>query len=99
MAQPGSGGVGKGQSSGVGGGIIIAPPSAQTLSTLDIAGLAGNTLNTWHSFTFVVAQGTIDIDGVTFQPGTYSGGNGTGIMNPTSYDATGSTDAQLLVQI
>jgi len=84
---------------GGGGGIVIAPPAPQTLSTLDISGLVGNTVANWHSFTFVVSSGTILIDGETFGVGTYSGGNGSGTMLPTSYDAGLSVNAKLLIQI
>ena len=99
MANYGTGSLGKSQVGGAGGAIIIAPPATQTPSAMDISGLSGNTLATWHSFTFVVFVGTIDIDGETFGEGTYSYGNGAGILNAMAYDATGSSNTKLMIQI
>ncbi len=81
---------------GGGGGVITTAP--QTPSTLDISGVAGNSLATWKSFTFVVAQGTISIGGNTFGKGTYTYEN-LGGLAVISYDGTTSTDTKILIQI
>lgn len=85
-------------SSGAGAGSTIITTAIQTPSTLDISGLAGNSLATWKSFTFVVAKGTIDIGGNTFRKGTYTYEN-LGGLAVISYDATASIDAKILIQI
>jgi hypothetical protein len=87
-------------SGGTSGGITVTlgPNPTQTPTTLDISGASGNTLATWTSFTFIVNSGTILIGGVTFQPGTYTFGNGTGLLASISYDATSSSSAQIIAQ-
>ena len=99
MSFAGTGNLGYNNVGGAGGGIIIVPPVPQQGSAMDISGLAGNTINTWKSFTFVVFDGTIDIDGETFGAGTYTYGNGDGTMLPMSYDATAGIDAKIMIQI
>lgn len=101
MANKGVGGLGfsGGLSIATGGGAVTITPVNQTPSVLDISGVAGNTMANWRSFVFVVKQGTIDIDGVTFPVGTYGYDNDTfGILAAIAYDATASTDATILIQ-
>jgi hypothetical protein len=101
MANQGVGNLGFGGGfSGGSTGIIVnlAPNPTQTPATLDISGVLGNTLATWTSFTFIINSGTMLIGGVTFQPGTYTFGNGTGVLAPISYDATASSSAQIIAQ-
>ena len=101
MANQGVGnlGFGGGSSGGTGGSISIAPIN-QTPSVLDISGLAGSSLATWRSMTFVIETGTCDIGGKTYQEGTYSFSNDTfGTLGAISYDATLSTDCSILITL
>lgn len=80
-----------------GGGSISITPINQVGATTDISGASGSTLATYRSVTFVVVQGTVDIDGVTYPEGTYTFDNETfGTLGAINYDATGSTDASIL---
>jgi hypothetical protein len=80
-----------------GGGSISIIPIDQIGGTVDISGAIGFTLATFRSVTFVVVQGTVVIDGVTYPEGTFTFDNNTfGTLRPISYDATGSTDASYL---
>ena len=82
---------------GGGGGVVTISPVNQTPATTNISGASGSTPATYRSVTFVINQGTVDIDGVTYQEGSYSFGNDTfGTLASISYDATGSTDASIL---
>jgi hypothetical protein len=98
MAKTGQFGITPATSGGGGGGVVVITTAPQTPSTIDISGVAGNSLATWKSFTFVVAQGTIDIGGNTFGKGTYTYEN-LGGLAVISYDATASVDAKILIQI
>jgi hypothetical protein len=85
---------------GIGSGGGPAPvPAPQTPTVSDISGVVGMTGATFKSFTFIVFKGTILIDGFQFGRGSYSYGNGSGTLNPISYDGSGSTDAKLLIQL
>jgi hypothetical protein len=98
MAVNGVGNLGFGAgNSGAGGAISIVPVN-NTGGSSNISGTAGVTSTTLRSVTFVVNQGTCDIDGVTFQEGTYTFGNNTfGTIDPgISFDATASTDTTIL---
>ena len=101
MANQGVGNLGFGGGvAGTQGGlpiVIIDPP--QIPSVNDISGVSGNTLTTWKSFTFVVFEGTIEIDGQVFQRGSYTFSNGDGVLAAISYDATASTDSKLMIQL
>jgi hypothetical protein len=101
MSNQGVGNLGFGGSTGGGGGgggTVIITQATQTPATQDISGLAGNTLATWFSFTFVVGQGSCLIGGVAFGVGTYTFDNGAGNLNTISYDASGSNNTNLLIQ-
>jgi hypothetical protein len=85
-------------STGGGGGAITITQAPQTPSTQNISGVAGATVATWKSFTFVIYSGTVDIGGTTFRSGTYTFNNGGGTLGSIAYDATLSGDAKLLIQ-
>jgi hypothetical protein len=99
MAKTGQFGIMPSTSGGGGGGIVTITQLPQTPSAQDISGLAGNTLATWKTFTFVVSTGSCLIGGVSFGRGTYTYDNGAGTLNALSYDATGSTNTKLLIQL
>jgi hypothetical protein len=93
----GTGNLGYNLAGGSGGGLsIITPPS--TPGSLDISLTSGSTNANWQSVTFVCFVGTIDIGGVTFNPGTYTYDNTPGTLASISYDASASTNAKLIFQ-
>jgi len=82
---------------GGGGGVVTITPVNQTPATTDISSSSGATPATYRSLTFVINEGSVDIDGVTYQEGTYTFGNDTfGTLASISYDASGSTDASII---
>jgi len=83
--------------SGGGGGTSVITTVAQKESVIDITGAVGVVQASWTSFTFVVNQGTILIDGQTFRKGTYSWSNLGGFLSGMSYDASGSIDAKIML--
>jgi hypothetical protein len=98
MAKTGLFGITPITAGGGGGGTVTITQATQTPSTLDISFTIANTLGTWRSVTFVVAQGTCIIGGVTFGVGTYTFSNGAGLLNAISYNAVGSNNTKLLIQ-
>jgi len=94
----GAGHLGYQSISGGGGGAVTITPVNQTPGTLDISGTASlGTPANWRSVTFVVNEGTIDINGVTYQEGTYTFNNDTfGTLASFQFDATSSSDASIL---
>jgi len=98
MAKTGLFGITTTQVGGGSGGTVTITQATQTPSTLNISSAVGNTLATWRSVTFVVAQGSCIIGGVNFGVGTYTFNNGAGLLNAISYDATGSINTKLLIQ-
>lgn len=83
-------------SGGSAGGVIVTQAVA-TPATIDISSSSGATLDSWKSVTFVVANGSIRIGGITFGIGVYTFDNNPSTLNAITYDATGSTDTKLLI--